>query len=549
MGLLLLVLVILAYARTFAYGYVSFDDEYYIFRNPDALRGLSWERAWWALTTFSFANWHPLTWITYLAEVDIYGLDGRGYHITNVILHAGNVLLFFLLLREATAELWLSALAAALFAAHPLHVESVAWISERKDVLSTFFGLAALIAYARYVRTGRRGAYAGSLAFYALGLMAKATLVTWPFLMLLLDVWPLGRVPLPGERRRLLPVLPLPPVRLWVEKLPFFAFSAASCVLTYMAQDNFNAVKPLSTLPFGMRVANALVSYAVYLRKTVWPSDLAVFYPYPASYPLWQPAAAALLLLAASWLALRLLSRVPAVCVGWFWFLGSLVPVIGLVTVGDQALADRYTYVPHLGLLVAVVWGGAALSRRLRGERLAVAAAVAAVLALGAVTVVQNGYWRDTRTLFVRAKTVTRDNYAAYIMLAFRAMEVGDRKEFVENYPAAVALRPLKVANQHAMRGFFLARVGNLRQAKEDFVQALELAPDAWWAMVNLGVVYAVEGRYDQGIAWLERASALTSHKEKLEASLASMRAAREKARAALRARQEGTGGTPGARS
>lgn len=532
-GIALLALVALAYARVFAFGHVGFDDEYYVFRNPDVLYGLSWERVRWAFTTFSFANWHPLTWLTYLAEVDLYGVEGRGYHVTNVILHAGNVLLFFLLLREATAELWLSALAAALFALHPLHVESVAWISERKDVLSTFFGLAALLAYTRYARAGNRRQYAGSLVFYALGLMSKATLVTWPFLMLLLDLWPLGRVRMPRERRGLLPGLPLPGLRLWGEKLPFFALSAASCVVTYLAQDSFSAVKPLVEVPLGLRVVNALVSYVVYLRKTFWPVDLAVFYPYPAGYPLWQPVAAALLLLAVSWLALRLLPRVPALGVGWFWFLGTLVPVIGLVTVGDQALADRYTYVPHLGLMVALVWTGAALVRGRGSRRLAAVAVGAAIVALGGLTVVQTGHWKDTKALFYQAQEVTRDNDVAQIILAFVAMEEGDHAAFNVHYPRAVAISPLKVAYRHNMRGFFMARAGFLRLAKEDFVQALELEPKAWMVMLNLGVVYAYEGRHDEGIALLERALAVTGPNKNLEHILSEMVRDRDARRAA----------------
>lgn len=532
-GIALLALVALAYVRVFAFGHVGFDDEFYVFRNPDVLYGLSWERVRWAFTTFSFANWHPLTWLTYLAEVDLYGVDARGFHVTNVILHAGNALLFFLLLRETTGSLWLSALAAALFALHPLRVESVTWISERKDVLCAFFGLAALLTYTRYARRGRKADYAWTLALYALGLMSKATLVTWPFLMLLLDVWPLGRVAMPGERRGLRPGLPLPGLRLWVEKLPFFALSAASCTVTYLAQDSFNAVKPLILVPFDLRVANALVSCVAYLRKTVWPSDLAVFYPYPAGYPLWQPVAAALFLLAVSWLALRLLPRIPALGVGWFWFLGTLAPVIGLVTVGDQALADRYTYVPHLGLMVAVVWSGAALFRTRGGRFLAAGAAGMVILALTVATVHQNGFWRDTKTLFARAQVVTRNNDVAHIILSFVAMEEGNRAEFAHHYPRAVAISPLKVAYRHNMRGFFLARAGYLRQAKEDFVQALELEPRAWMALLNLGVVLAYEGRIDEGIGLLERASALAGPSKTIEHTLSEMSRVRDARRTA----------------
>ena len=359
--------------------FTNFDDPVYVTNNPDVFRGLTWHGVLWAFTTIHGSNWHPLAWLSHMADCEMFGGKAGGHHLVNVGLHAANAVLLFLLVRRMTRAVWRSAFVAALFALHPLHVESVAWISERKDVLSTFFGLLTLGAYARYAKksivrgqwsessseasgtpatdNGQRTThhasryYVLSLFFFALGLMSKPMLVTLPFVMLLLDYWPLGRFELTMHKSKLETLLPL--LR---EKLPFFGLAGLSSAVTYWAQKIGGAVVTMQKMPLADRLANAFVSYLEYLIKTFWPARLAAYYPFSAELPETEAILGALVLVGMTVLALGLARRAPYLVVGWLWFAGTLVPVIGLVQVGSQAMADRYTYVPLVGLFVAVVW-------------------------------------------------------------------------------------------------------------------------------------------------------------------------------------------------
>ena len=477
-------------------GFINFDDPDYVSGNPRVQAGLTLESVQWAFTSMYASNWHPLTWLSHMLDCQIYGLRPGGHHVTSLLLHVVNSLLLFGLLKRLTGAFWRSALVAALFALHPLHVESVAWVSERKDVLSALFFMLTLWAYARYAEVQSRGTevqspeskvqspgagqsprstlhasrfYVLSLLFFALGLMSKPMLVTLPFVLLLLDYWPLGRFrlataksPLPATAQR------STLTRLAVEKIPFFALSALSCVLTFLVQRACGAMTPLAKTPFELRVANALVAYARYLGKTFWPAKLAVFYPYShLSVDSWQVMGAALLLLIATVAIVLAARKQPCLLIGWLWFLGTLVPVIGLVQVGKQALADRYTYLPHIGLFILIVWGAAAVVARLRGPRLiSFVAAGLAVAGCGVITSHQLSYWRDTKTLFQHAVAVTSRNFVAY-----------------------------------AVVGNALVEEGKLPEAIEQCRKSLEIAPDYPEAHNTLGNIYGKQGKYDEAIA------------------------------------------------
>jgi tetratricopeptide (TPR) repeat protein len=460
-------------------GFINFDDPDYVSGNPRVQAGLTLGSVQWAFTSFYASNWHPLTWLSHMLDCQIYGLRPGGHHVTSLLLHVVNSLLLFGLLKRLTGAFWRSALVAALFALHPLHVESVAWVSERKDVLSAFFFMLTLWAYARYaevqspkskVQSLNSGVwYVAALVLFALGLMSKPMLVTLPFVLLLLDYWPLGRFqlstatpPLPAAAQR------STLRRLAVEKIPFFALSALSCVLTFLVQRACGAMTPLAKTPFELRVANALVAYARYLGKTFWPAKLAVFYPYsPLSVDSWQVMGAALLLLIATVAIVMAARKQPCLLIGWLWFLGTLVPVIGLVQVGKQALADRYAYLPHIGLFILIVWGAAAIVARLRRPRLiSVVAAGLAVTGCGIITSHQLSYWRDTKTLFQHAVAVTSRNFVAY-----------------------------------AVVGNALVEEGKLPEAIEQCRKSLEIAPDYPEAHNTLGNIYGKQGKYDEAIA------------------------------------------------
>lgn len=483
--LLLGAVTLAAYGRVFELGFVNMDDPLYVASNPQVLAGLRWPGIAWAFTTTSQANWHPLTWLSLMLDATLGGANPRVYHATNLALHVANTLLLFMLVLRMTGARVRSAFTAALFALHPLHVESVAWVAERKDVLSTLFFFLTLAAYLRYTRRPSWGTHAVVVAAFAAGLLAKPMLVTLPFVLLLLDAWPLkrwGRVP----ARTLV-----------LEKVPLAVLAVASCAITLVVQRS--AMERMEGVPLGERVANALVSYVAYIGAMVWPRKLAIFYPYPHGLS-WQPVAAAALILAVSFAAIGLARGRPWLLVGWFWYLITLVPVIGLVQVGLQARADRYTYVPMIGLFMIVAWGMPAVVWRFvpgacaRGSL--AAAAVATLLALAASTFVQVGTWRDGVTLFTHAIDVTTGNVLAQYNLADALALRGDADGELLHLREAVRIDP-RFPDSHFNLTSALIRQRKIDEAAVLCKQAQEFWPTEERTLVNLGIVELLRGNYD----------------------------------------------------
>jgi len=414
-GLLLTAAVFGIFRHSIKNDFVNFDDDKYVTCNTHVQAGLTKESVSWALTSVDAKNWHPLTWLSHMLDIQVYGSNPAGHHLTNVLLHVLNTLLLFLALNRMTGHVWRGAFVAALFGVHPLHVESVAWVAERKDVLSAFFWMLTMLAYVRYVEMPKPGRYPLVLLSFALGLMAKPMLVTLPFVLLLLDYWPLDRLKLHSWWK------------LVVEKTPLFVFAAASSIVTYIVQSKGGAIGILEHLSLGARISNAVVSYMDYIGKMFWPRNLAVFYPYPVhGPPIWEIVGAGAALVCVSILVIRAGGRRPYLPVGWLWYLGTLVPVIGLVQVGRQAMADRYSYVPLIGLFIIVAWGVPDLASRKRWI-LAVAAGPA-LSALMLCTWFQVGVWRNNITFFEHALASTSDNYVAQNNLASIFAENPDPK-------------------------------------------------------------------------------------------------------------------------
>ncbi len=439
----LALLTLAAFLPSFWNGFVNLDDSLYVTNNRVVKEGLTWEGLAWARTANVANNWHPLTMLTHMLDCQLFGLNAAGHHGTSLLLHVANVLLLFEVLRRMTGSPGRSAAAAGLFGLHPLRVESVAWVAERKDVLSALFWILAMGAYGRYVREPSAKRYLLVVLAMALGLLSKPMVVTLPFALLLLDVWPLGRLKLDetGWGRRLGRL-----GQLIAEKLPLFALSAVGSVVTLRYQTT--SLVSLEVFPWSLRLANVAVGYATYLYKTVVPRNLAVFYPIPSEIPVWKGLAAAALLLILTALAVWKARKTPWFLVGWLWFLGTLVPVIGIVQVGRQAMADRYTYIPSIGLSLAVCWGIPAMSAMSaisasRRWRPALAGATVLVLfVLAALTWVQVHCWSNSVTLFRHALAVTQGNYVAHVALARSLAAKGDWAGAAEQFQGALTLRP-----------------------------------------------------------------------------------------------------------
>jgi tetratricopeptide (TPR) repeat protein len=479
--------------------FTDFDDSAYILKNSQVQGGLTWNTVKWSFTTFHAGYWHPLTWLSHALDCRIFRLNPAGHHYTNLLLHAANVVLLFLLLRQATGFTWSSLVVAALFALHPVNVESVAWAAERKNVLSTLFFLLALHAYDRYARAGGRYLYLLVTAFVALGLMAKPQVVTLPFVLLLWDYWPLQRMGAAGGS----PAAPTPrsfSFLVW-EKMPLFVLALADSVVTVIAQRAGAAVRTAEEVSVSARLENVFVSYVRYLGKVFWPSRLAPMYPHPGnSLPGWQVVGAAALLLLVSALVLRWRDR-RYLPVGWFWFLGTLVPMIGIITVGEQAMADRFAYIPFIGLFVAVVWtlGAVASEHRIPSVWLA-GAALFVVFILGCLTYRQLGYWRDDETLWRYTLSVTERNYMAHDNLAISLAKEGRSDEAVFQFRAAKALHKYP-PNQILALAFYELRVGHPQEAIEECNAALHDSDDpklqaAAWS--GIGQAHLQLRHYDQ---------------------------------------------------
>lgn len=485
--LLLIALNLVVYAPAWDYGFLSWDDPLYVRDNAEVARGLTWRGFLWAFTTGHAANWHPLTWLSHMLDVQFFGMDAGLHHLTNILLHIANTLLLFWALVRMTGTWRPGAIVAALFAVHPLHVESVAWISERKDVLSAFFCMLTLHAYIHYARRPAARRYAIVLVLFALGLMAKPMLVTVPVLLLLLDFWPLGRAGLAKGQGHTW-------VRLAWEKAPLLALSAVSSIVTLLVQMRGGAVADPVTDPLGYRIANALVSYAVYIAKTFWPAGLAVHYPYTVVS--WWPALGSLLLLGVlTFLSFRLARKHPQFLVGWFWYLIALLPVIGLIRFGDQARADRYTYLPLIGLFIVVTWLARALADRLplpRATLPAVAVAVCCVLTAAARG--QVGFWKNDIALWTRAvEKGGSGNHLAYTELASALADRGEPGAAVKHLLEAIRINP-RSYEAHTRLGLLYSRQGRFDEALEHCNEAIRLNPRFVQGYTNRGIVYGNQG-------------------------------------------------------
>ena len=501
--LLLVLATLTVYWQVKDHEFVNYDDDTYVTENHHLHNGLTRESVIWAFTATHGANWHPLTWLSHLVDFQLYGLSPTGHHLTNVFLHLVNTLLLFLLLKWMTGTLWRSAFVAALFALHPIHVESVAWVAERKDVLSTLFLLFTLLSYIRYVEKPGISGYLLTVLFFILGLMAKPMLVTLPFLLLLLDFWPLKRFTFgqswqsraskshhsinTRNKMHLLYLL--------VEKIPFFTLAAISSVVTLIVQKSGEAVGTLAAYPLSIRIANALLSYVMYIIKMFWPQNLAVFYPHPGlSLPMWQAAGAGLLLLVISVAVTWVGRRYPYLPVGWLWYVGTLVPVIGLVQVGSQAMADRYTYVPLIGLFIIMAWGVTDLLGRWRYGKAALTLAATSVLSVLIVcATLQVSYWKDSLTLFEHALRVTENNSQMHNNLGNVLAERGDLEEAISHYTKAIKINP-NYGEAQINLGVALAKRGKLEDAIRHYSAALRLKPNSPELHNNLGVALFGQG-------------------------------------------------------
>ena len=500
-ALVLVGVTVAAFWPTFGNGFVEYDDPEYVTRNVQVQRGLTWAGVGWAFTTGTFSNWHPLTWITHMADVSLFGMNASGHHATSLFLHVLNTLLLFAVFRKLTGETGRSFWLAALFAVHPAHVQSVAWVAERKDLLSTFFGIATIGAYAAWVRRRGPARYGFVLLLYAAGLMSKPMLVSLPLLLLLFDYWPLRRtsgVEDAGRRRAWL--------RLAIEKVPLLLMAAGSSVVTFALQQSGRAVRTLDVLPLSARLENAVVAYVRYLKMLFWPSNLAVFYPHPGN-SLSAPAvtACALVLVAVSVVAIRLRRHAPYLFVGWAWFLIALVPVIGIVQVGAQAMADRYTYLSFIGPFVALAWWIPALAGRGQTARTALRVGAAATsLVLAVATFRELRHWRNSETLFLRTLAVTKDNYLAHNNLTNYYNDTGRPAEALTHGLEAVRIRPDYASGYvNVGRSYFL--LSRYDEAEKSFRQALDLGSRNGLALNNLAETMLIKGEVREAIALHEK--------------------------------------------
>ncbi|MGC8863867.1 MAG: tetratricopeptide repeat protein [Armatimonadota bacterium] len=494
--LVLTLITVIAFRPVFDAGFVAYDDDYYVTRNFHVQAGPTAPSLAWAFTTFAAGNWHPLTWISHMLDCQLYGLNPLGHHLTSLLLHIANVLLLFAALTKLTGALWQSALVAALFAVHPLHVESVAWIAERKDVLSTLFWMLTMLAYNSYVRLGGLSWYLLVVFLFALGLLSKPMLVTLPVVLLILDYWPLGRLQAAGYRLK--------------EKLPLLVLSAGSCLVTYIAQKTGPGpeITRLGEVPLAVRLDNAVVSLIGYLVKMVWPAKLAVIYPHPLrSIPIWQVIGSALAFVLISAAAIRVRKTRPYVFTGWLWYVVTLIPVIGLVQVGEQGMADRYTYIPLTGIFIVIVWGLSDLvSERLPRYRIApIGITVGLIVILIACTHAQARYWRDSKTLFTRALQVTKNNYVAHLNLGIALEESGDYDGARRQYNQALRIQPdwPEALYNYAV---LTQKLGNTRAAIALYRRTVRARPTHALAHYNLGCLYDDQGKTAEAIREYEAA-------------------------------------------
>jgi tetratricopeptide (TPR) repeat protein len=529
------------YWKIWTHDFIGYDDDKYVAQNRYVSQGLSRESVIWAFRSTHASNWHPLTWLSHMLDVELYGMKPGAHHMTSLLFHILNSLLLFIVLRKMTGHVWQSGVVALLFAIHPLHVESVAWVAERKDVLSTFFWMLTLWSYTRYTRLPGMIRYLPVVGFFALGLMAKPMVVTLPFVMLLLDFWPLNRI----QSRQLenhngKPVAGLSVLQLVYEKIPLFVLAGISCVITLIAQKKGEALGLLDAYPLVMRLANAAISYVKYLQKLTWPHDLAILYPYPATLKVWEISGACALLGAITFLSIWHRKRFPWLFVGWFWYAGTLLPVIGLVQVGVQAMADRYTYIPLIGVFVILSWGTIELCNSWRYRKMALIAIAAVVFSLQISSArAQVSFWKNSIRLFEHTLRVTAGNYVIHNNLGFELASQGQKDRALKHYSEALRINPgfelahinygstlfaqgkieesfaynqalLKIrpefAGVHYNFGILLLKTGRIDEAIVHFHEALRLKPDYAAAYNGLGAAMVAKGKIEEAIAHFKAA-------------------------------------------
>ena len=497
-------------------GFINFDDDIYVYKNAYVQSGLNWNSIGQAFSSDLIiaglsGHWHPLTWLSLMLDYQIFGLNPHGYHLMNLLFHVMNTILLFLIFHRMTKKLWPSAFVAALFAIHPLHVESVAWITERKDVLSTFFWMLTMGAYSYYVEQPGFRRYFLVLLFFVLGLMAKPMLVTLPFVLLLLDYWPLQRFQeiKPDhkiqtevfEKETLEVKKPADPEYKWSliypllwEKVPLFVLAILSSIVTYIAAQSAKFVESIEAFPLSVRIGNALVSYIAYIGKMIWPNNLAVLYPYPELLVPWQVLGSVLLLTAITLAVLWMVKRYPYLATGWLWYIGTLVPVIGIVQLGTQAMADRYTYIPLIGLFIMVAWGVPDFLKKWKYRKeILLALSALSILCLSIITWTQVGYWQDSFTLLDHTLKVTDNNWHVYNGRGVAYGDLGNYRQAIDDFSRTIEIKP-GFAEAYNNRGTAYSALGNYRQAIEDYGRAIEIKPGYAEAYFNRGNVYLNQG-------------------------------------------------------
>ena len=503
--LLLVVATFAVYWQVLDNDFVAYDDDVYVTENIHVNKGVTFDSLTWAFTSSHSSNWHPLTWISHMIDCQLYGLSPKGHHLTNLLFHVANTLLLLLILVRMTGSLWQSSFVVALFAIHPLHVESVAWVSERKDVLSTFFMMLTLWAYILYVKKGNIRRYLLVVLFFVLGLMSKPMLVTLPFILLMLDFWPLGRfchiheswnVVTGQQTNKRLGILRL----LW-EKVPFFALAVVSSVVTFIVQERSGAVKLLEQYSIQTRIINAFVAYTEYMLNMIWPVELAVLYPHPGnSLSLWKGVVAGLALVLITILVIRKAWKIPYLAVGWLWYVITLIPVIGIVQVGAQAMADRYTYITLIGLFIIIAWGAKDLLSRWLYRKICLGTLAAIVLpVLIILTWKQVQYWENSNTLFKHTLKHTSNNYVIYNNQGIVLIEQGRTEEAIEHYLQALRSNPgYALAHNNLSNAYYES--GMHKEAIGSYKQAIRINPDYAEAYLNLGNAYYESGMHKEAI-------------------------------------------------
>jgi tetratricopeptide (TPR) repeat protein len=501
--LFLIVTTLAVYWQTLDNDFVNYDDDEYVTENTHVNKGVTFDGLTWAITSSYASNWHPLTWVSHMIDCQLYGLNPRGHHLTSLLFHVANTLLLLLILVRMTGTLWQSSFVAALFALHPLHVESVAWVAERKDVLSTFFMMLAVWAYILYVKKGKVMRYLLVVLFFVLGLMSKPMLITLPFILLMLDFWPLGRLGLIRDTRNVVTGQLTDErsniFRLLWEKVPFFTLAVGSSVVTFIVQEG--AMKTLKTYSLQTRIINAFVAYTEYIVDMIWPVELVLLYPHPGnSLPLWKGVVAGLALVLITILVIRKARKIPYLAVGWLWYVVTLIPVIGIVQVGSQAMADRYTYVTMIGLFIIIAWGANDLLSKWLHRKICLGTLAAIILpVLIVLTWKQVQYWENSITLYKHTLKHTSNNYVIHNNQGIALREQGRTEEAIKHYLQALRSNPDYARAYYNLSNAY-AEQGKYKKVIEACKQAIRINPDYADAHYNLGVAYGESGKYEEAI-------------------------------------------------